>query len=186
MCTNVALVDRLECYMDELVGNFEDFVKKSLVIITIAVGGVIAVLIYALKVINDRQLESIPSRYSTQFHATKSTSKTGKYSKNCKSIVLQTSKSIPKSDKFANTEPISRDPSNDETILSSVALSTCSKSCPSSSRSLVRKASPARPTIPSLPTNYTNRRLSPARVCPKLVTTKKSCCSLCCVDDDRR
>lgn len=55
MCSNETLVDQLECYVDDLVECFEDFVKKSLIVITIAVGAVIGLLVYVLKMVTERQ-----------------------------------------------------------------------------------------------------------------------------------
>lgn len=40
--------------MDDLVDCFEDFVKKSLVIISVAVGALIVMMGYLLKVVTDR------------------------------------------------------------------------------------------------------------------------------------
>lgn len=54
MSQNRALVDSLECYMEDLVESFEDFVKKSLILMFVGVGTMVMMLIYMLKVITDR------------------------------------------------------------------------------------------------------------------------------------
>ncbi|XP_060802835.1 uncharacterized protein LOC132902306 [Amyelois transitella] len=56
MCTNEALVESLECYMDEILENFQDFVKKSLVLITVAIGSLVGILLYILKSVNHREV----------------------------------------------------------------------------------------------------------------------------------
>lgn len=53
MCSN--LVENLECHMDDLVDSFETFIKKSLIILMVAVGAIIAMFVYALRVITERQ-----------------------------------------------------------------------------------------------------------------------------------
>lgn len=54
MCTNRALVDSLECYMDDLVESFEDFVKKSIIAISVTIGLLVAMIAYIFKMNNDR------------------------------------------------------------------------------------------------------------------------------------
>lgn len=55
MCSNRAIVDSLECYMDDLVETFEDFVKKSLIVISFGIGAIVAMLVYLLKTVCERQ-----------------------------------------------------------------------------------------------------------------------------------
>lgn len=55
MCSNRAVVESVECYMDDLVECFEDFVKKSLIIISFGIGVIVAMLLYLLKTVCDRQ-----------------------------------------------------------------------------------------------------------------------------------
>lgn len=54
MCSNRAIVDSLECYMDDLVECFEDFVKKSLLVISFGIGLIVAMLAYLLKTVCER------------------------------------------------------------------------------------------------------------------------------------
>lgn len=44
-----AVADRIEFYMDELIDSFEDFVKKSLVLITLALASVVIMAMYVMK-----------------------------------------------------------------------------------------------------------------------------------------
>ncbi|RVE51637.1 hypothetical protein evm_003769 [Chilo suppressalis] len=66
MCTNPRLVNSLECYMDDLVDCFEDFVTKSLVIVSLAIGAVIVMIGYVLKMLNDRNLIQIPTSHHSR------------------------------------------------------------------------------------------------------------------------
>ncbi|OWR51945.1 hypothetical protein KGM_205728 [Danaus plexippus plexippus] len=54
MCSQRAIVDNLECCIDDLVECFEDFIRKSLLIIFLGIGVVIGLLIYLLKMIAER------------------------------------------------------------------------------------------------------------------------------------
>lgn len=58
MCSS-ALVETIECYMDDVVECFEDFVKKSLCVFTVGIGALVAVIFYLLKSFHERS--SIPT-----------------------------------------------------------------------------------------------------------------------------
>ncbi|KAL0841429.1 hypothetical protein ABMA28_015113 [Loxostege sticticalis] len=210
MSTNSArLINSLECYMDDLVDCFEDFVKKSLVIISVAVGALIVMMGYLLKVVTDRsQVQMMgpppgvphrtdaainymqsapnsvgPSRSNVQDDLQKSRSSTLPQ----KNTVMSFVKKDPTRTKSAaaNTNPVSSVPSFDERVLRNIGLSSCSKRC-LGKRSVVRNSSASRIGIPSMPTCIPNHHISTPRPCSKYITSRNSCCSMCCADDDRR
>lgn len=51
---NEAIFDCLEDYMDELIENFEDFAKKSLVLIAAALGSIVLMAMYFLRQVTSR------------------------------------------------------------------------------------------------------------------------------------
>ncbi|KAJ2937868.1 hypothetical protein O0L34_g18690 [Tuta absoluta] len=63
MCSNPWLLESFECYMEDLIECFEGFVKKALFIITLAASIVIAIAIFFLKNIKDRNFPSRRSCY---------------------------------------------------------------------------------------------------------------------------
>ncbi|CAH2234997.1 jg18996 [Pararge aegeria aegeria] len=75
MSSNQAVADRVECYMDELVECFEDFVKKSLLVITVGIAVVVGMLLYMLKVLTDRE----PTSDTTPGDIVKFTKGTGRF-----------------------------------------------------------------------------------------------------------
>ncbi|XP_028177735.1 uncharacterized protein LOC114365378 isoform X2 [Ostrinia furnacalis] len=154
MCTNSArLVNSLECYMDDLVDCFEDFVKKSLLIISVAVGALIVMLGYVLKIISERaQVPLLGSPAVAQQIDTTRTScpqscSSARTSQPDVQNDLQKSKSSTLPQKStnsiampcfrkdcrktmsaaANTGPLSSTPSFDEKVLRNIGLSSCSK-----------------------------------------------------------
>ncbi|GBP46473.1 hypothetical protein EVAR_28052_1 [Eumeta japonica] len=49
MCSN-QLIESVECYMDEIFDTFEEFLKKSLVVVSISIGTIVLLLIYVTNV----------------------------------------------------------------------------------------------------------------------------------------
>lgn len=49
MCTN-----RLECYMNDIADSVEDFVKKSLILLAIAIASVVGLIFYVIKVVTNQ------------------------------------------------------------------------------------------------------------------------------------
>lgn len=57
MCTN-----GLEDYIDELVECFEDFIRKSLLMISVTLGTIVLMVMYVLKLLSDRPSAALTSR----------------------------------------------------------------------------------------------------------------------------
>lgn len=55
-----AVVESLECYMDEIIETFEYFVKKSLLLFSVGVCSVVVMLVYVLRMLTERR----PAKHS--------------------------------------------------------------------------------------------------------------------------
>ncbi|XP_059047169.1 uncharacterized protein LOC131842608 isoform X3 [Achroia grisella] len=165
MCTNSALVDSLECYMDDLVDCFQDFIKKSLIVISIAIGTLVVMLMYVLKAITERLLitsngtgntpnvilqdsglslscnTNTPSN-NLQYGNSRNLSKSNIDVRSYKDVYKKTS--MPST----NTNTMPSVASYDEKVLKNIGFSNCSKSCMPNKRSLTcNNRSSIRPII---------------------------------------
>lgn len=73
MCTN-ALLDSLECYLEDIVDEFEDFIKKSFIAVSLGIASIVFLFLYALRSISERgsgqpQAESTNTRVRSDFQA---------------------------------------------------------------------------------------------------------------------
>ncbi|XP_059047168.1 uncharacterized protein LOC131842608 isoform X2 [Achroia grisella] len=204
MCTNSALVDSLECYMDDLVDCFQDFIKKSLIVISIAIGTLVVMLMYVLKAITERLLitsngtgntpnvilqdsglslscnTNTPSN-NLQYGNSRNLSKSNIDVRSYKDVYKKTS--MPST----NTNTMPSVASYDEKVLKNIGFSNCSKSCMPNKRSLTcNNRSSIRLTVPSLPTCTHPNQSSSSQSREKYISDRSSCCSMCCDDDQRR
>ncbi|XP_004932528.1 uncharacterized protein LOC101745261 isoform X1 [Bombyx mori] len=189
MCSNETLVDQLECYVDDLVECFEDFVKKSLIVITIAVGAVIGLLVYVLKMVTERQealshasivpaLEDISRQRGNSSDPNNIPTKTSETvlhdyeaENTLNAEIDKNAKNSPDtSTKSANTLPLPVIAGFDAKVLRDIGLSDCSKNC--------------KERILSLNRDQTNKRSTSLNKNQDTVETKTSCCSICCEDED--
>ncbi|XP_072931533.1 uncharacterized protein [Epargyreus clarus] len=185
MCTNRALVNSLECYMDELVDCFEEFVKNSIIIISVAVAFLVAMIAYVLKMIADR---SDPTYVAGGTYArVRRGDLQGGSATSLNRQKNRSQKQNPVKDNFVmfdaqdektsttSASPVSDQACSDEKILRDIGFTSCSRpdcdpvNCPNA-------VSKPRISIPSLPTDD---EICPA---PSQTSSKKldSCCSMCC------
>ncbi|XP_046960002.1 uncharacterized protein LOC124530059 [Vanessa cardui] len=207
MCSNRALADSLECCMDDLVECFEDFVKKSLFVISFGLCLIIAMLAYILKVVQERPpIQSIIAEdvANAQYDIRKMEQKDdetflkdnffSKYSEKDKQKddILFPSESYVQTSTAVNTNPrLQTMPSYDERVLREIGFSSCSKS--GCKRRLSNNSDvPSRVPIPNLtssPPKYksihsillSKHNISSSQLCSK--TKRGSSCSICSNND---
>ncbi|XP_045771435.1 uncharacterized protein LOC123871595 isoform X2 [Maniola jurtina] len=142
---------QIECYMDELIDCFEDFVKKSLIVISVGIAAIVGLLLYLLKVVSYRPPSNIITESAANDNNNNQTGSMGlEETKNQKRLfnfkLLQkkssrqgsnTSLSKGSSTKIVtdvntvsghiNTSPLTKKLSFDEKVLRDVGLTSCSK-----------------------------------------------------------
>ncbi|XP_050346094.1 uncharacterized protein LOC126770635 isoform X2 [Nymphalis io] len=135
-----AIVDTLECYMDDLVECFEDFVKKSLFVISFGIGLIIALLAYILKIVQDRPPTphiiaeaAVNAQYEIRNMEQKNDQSNGLFNKFSQKAsqkdILNPNESRVQTTTAVNTIPrLQPMPSYDEQVLREIGFSSCSKS----------------------------------------------------------
>ncbi|XP_047529659.1 uncharacterized protein LOC125065855 isoform X2 [Vanessa atalanta] len=211
MCSNRAIADSLECCMDDLVECFEDFVKKSLFVISFGVCLIIAMLAYILKVVKERPpIQNIIADHavtedaaSAQYEIRDMEQKDDQALKNeffskfsqkdkQKDDILFPNESYVQTTTAVNTIPrLQTMPSYDERVLREIGFSSCSKSgC--KRRFGNNNDVPSRVPIPNLtssPPKYksihsillSKHNISSSQLCSK--TKRGSSCSICSNND---
>ncbi|CAG4990555.1 unnamed protein product [Colias eurytheme] len=149
MCSNRGLVDRIECCMEDIVECFEDYITKSLIALSVALGIIVASVVYLLKIVSERTLEISPSSASAnsqyrrndirntrsyrQAQGRRQLLVDGKQSKPRRDNVKENYLMIGKQDEQVSTTPglknVRSIPSFDESVLREVGLSCCAKPC---------------------------------------------------------
>ncbi|KAJ0177338.1 hypothetical protein K1T71_007347 [Dendrolimus kikuchii] len=104
MCSHSGLLDSVECRMDDLVCSFEDFVKKSLVIVSVALGAVVLMLVYVLKIVTDRTARSGPEVANVDIGLQHQNIDVKSEDK--RNLVIEKYKEVPVSTHSMNTSPI--------------------------------------------------------------------------------
>ncbi|CAB3224361.1 unnamed protein product [Arctia plantaginis] len=139
---NEAIFDCLEDYMDELIENFEDFAKKSLVLITAALGSIVLMAMYFLRKVTSRNNPNINIRRDKcesksccrpkELALKCSTSKKCKKEKSsCNRRMLMCNKKTCSVQETMDDSIKSSRSSSEEKLIREVKLSACSKTFPS-------------------------------------------------------
>ncbi|XP_031765402.2 uncharacterized protein LOC116413001 isoform X1 [Galleria mellonella] len=201
MCTNRGLVDNLECYMDDLVDCFDDFIKKSLIIVSVAIGALVIMLVYVLKIVTERPQVAHTTTGNESNISLQNTGLSFSHNTDIRSNILQSAKSSKNSMKnntevhspeqsckrttSANTDTSPSESSLDESVLRNMGFSNCSKGCMPNKKSITRNnSSDTRITTPSLPTCILSNPVPLSEPCQEYVPNRGSCCSMCCDDDN--
>ncbi|XP_075973942.1 uncharacterized protein LOC142975133 [Anticarsia gemmatalis] len=200
MCTTEeCLADTLECYMDELVDSYDDFVKKSLWLISLALGSLVIMAIYMMKVLTNRSGDGSRGRtgavargiMATSSSASRESVSTKEMMSNKKKKKVKRAYSVNSCTSLTCTSAqCGRGPSRssvEEKIIREIGFSTCSQTsiakreCEKCNRSAHRIAIPSAYIPPNL-----QRRASNSHHCNRLLGSPTSCCSLCCNEDKKR
>ncbi|XP_039754584.1 uncharacterized protein LOC120629655 [Pararge aegeria] len=207
MSSNQAVADRVECYMDELVECFEDFVKKSLLVITVGIAVVVGMLLYMLKVLTDREptSDTTPEFSSSAPNLSRNINTEDYqkrfYSRSNRNVSpgskLSSRKSSCKITPAVNTtsnQPLTQNQSSDEKVLNNIGLSSFTKlhACDSTnSNSFIPCRVPSQCTLPqkyssvdSIGHKLSKHHMASMPIYPKEVPKTGSCCSLCCNDEN--
>ncbi|KAF9823048.1 hypothetical protein SFRURICE_007446 [Spodoptera frugiperda] len=224
--------------MDDIVDYFEEFIKKSLVVISVALGTLILMIMYVFKMLAARpngprtlcnadpelnrskepksvnsciseterscSVCSNPEKSSSVCSTTnkscsvcsnpkKSTSACSNPA-NCQVMDSSTSNTLLTAKTASISAQVTSHPKFDKKTLREVGLSGCTKVCRSRSRTMGNSNSDCRSgpkTIeitktPSEQMCRAKNHLANSRPCNKYIGIRTSCCSMCCVDDDRR
>ncbi|CAK1547326.1 unnamed protein product [Leptosia nina] len=208
MCSNI-----IADYMDDLVDCFEGFIQKSLLAIIVALGIIVASVVYLLKVLSERALDNSMSfggpRTSSRSNQRSTVSREGR----AKSRVRELKESFAahNDEKQISTALAHSTPSSEENVIRLAGLSCCTKPCCKSKSKFKNMEFPAenKCTIASSEISVTpvvkqeidsdkqqnrSNSLSPVRSpSPKHSSqsltlcpkeaSQKSCCSMCCNED---
>ncbi|XP_053607534.1 uncharacterized protein LOC128673605 [Plodia interpunctella] len=178
MSNNEAIVNCFESYLDDLVDSFQDFIQKSLLLITIGIGSLIGLLLYFIKSCNRENLTGLNTLDALD---TPTTITSSNRSNTTVSNEYNDEKNelINKGENTIRNRCCSSACGKSSASMLTKLLSTTKKetnnmgvACPPSCISRFRGSSNPRITLPSLPS-------CPSTPCV-MPNITRSCCSLCC------
>ncbi|KAJ8729960.1 hypothetical protein PYW07_016998 [Mythimna separata] len=197
------LLNQLESYMDDLVDCFEAFVKKSMLVVSVAVGSLVLMVMYVLKLISERAtsrqftedmaigIERFNSSCQVRPHqlvdTTPSSSSKNKKKKSFISEYLPVGSTKTISMQVIPKTYSSFGPSSDESFMKETDLDIKSKSFDNCKQTQVSDdLKSARPSMQKTQSCTTKSHLSRSRRCTKFSAMnleRSSCCSMCCEDE---
>ncbi|KAJ8728293.1 hypothetical protein PYW08_016678 [Mythimna loreyi] len=205
MCTEDRLLSQMESYLDEMVDCFEAFVKKSMLVVSVAVGTLVLMVMYVLKLMSERTNRQITEDMAIG---------TEHFNSSCQVRPQQLAEIIPRASNpckekksfineflpVGNTRTISLQvipstyptygASRDETFLNEIDLGFTSKSLDTCKQTQVSEDLKSARTdsnfMRTMQSCVSKNHLSPSRPCYKgsaMNLERNSCCSMCCEDD---